>query len=178
MNPLSFSETANPDAIETHVALKMKEARIVPLSKDLSGILLSCMSMPEDLKFPVEKKPFLLQVITKRIQACHTFEIKEDRILLFLAAATESPGTAVLYLWYLQYWACKNNKHVIDFHDICAEIFPNGLFDKITMKDIWDGQKVQRKQDGSMGSDNLVDYSSAGESILMKDTVHKEQKNQ
>lgn len=178
MNPLPLSEATNPDAIKIHVAQKIELAPTVPTSSDLSSILLSCMMMPEDLVIPEEKQPFLMKIIKSRIWACFTFEIKEERLILFLSVVAENPGTAIMYLWYLQYWACKNNKRIITFDDICMTIFPKGFPTEKSMQEIWDGQKIQRKRDDSMGSDNLVDYSSAGESILFKDTVHKEQKNQ
>ena len=154
----------NPTEIEKNVSEKMAQLQTVPMNEEMSGLLISLMFMKKDFEMPEDKKPFLYAVIEKRVEHCFTFKITDARLILLLAIVSVNPGTAVMYLWYLQYWCFKNNVKEIDLDVVCGRIFPMGFFKEKDLEEIWDEQKV--KSDG--GSDNLVDYASAGTSIQFK----------
>lgn len=122
---------------------------------------------PTNTPIAEKDKPFLYQVIEKRIDACFTFEITDARLILFLCAIAKSPGTAIMYLAYLQYWCKKNDVKEIDLEKF-AEIFPNGFPCEEDLQKIWDEQKVSRRTPEGVripGSDNLLDYQTAYKSI-------------
>jgi len=120
--------------------------------------------LAKGLNIPDKEKPFLFQVIEKRLQYCFTIKIEDQRLILFLCALAESPGSAIMYLWYLQYWCFVNEVKELNLELFCEKIFPMGFFSKIDLSKIWDSQKVLRDRNDN-GSDNLVDYASAGMSI-------------
>jgi hypothetical protein len=69
-----------------------------------------------------------------------------------------------MYSYYIAYQMKKKGiGKKLTLEEICMSIFPNGLFDSESMDEIWDKQKVNR--DGS-GSDNLLDYRKASESLI------------
>lgn len=110
-----------------------------------------------------EEKPFLYKVMEKRINFCFTYTFTE-RVLAFLSIKCKSVGTAIMYLWYFQYLSKKHNLNKFDISDV-SEYFPNGFPSEDDLSGLWDEQKVKRPVN-SLSSDNLLDYSSAGESIL------------
>lgn len=81
-------------------------------------------------------KPFLYKVIEKRL-AIYSFTITDPKLLLFLCGITQTPGKAVLYLTYLDYWCKKNNITLLTFDCFCKKTFPHGFpdFDKTA---IWE----------------------------------------
>ena len=160
-------ETNYPKAIEIHLCAKMDSLKRFPMDNDLGMTLAQLLLCPKgELNIPQKEKPFLYQLIEKRIEHCFTFKIDDARLILFIAALSESAGTAVMYLWYLQWWCFRNSVEVIDLNIFCQRIFPMGFFSKEDLQKVWDGQKVKR--DG-MASDNLVDYFNAGISIQFKE---------
>jgi hypothetical protein len=118
--------------------------------------------MPKNAKLKQEDKPFLFQLMDKRIEHCFTFKVIDERVLLALSIWAESAGNAVMYLWYIQGWCFKNNVREVDFETLGMKIFPMGIFTQKDLKSVWDNQKVQTK---GMESDNLIDYAVAGLSI-------------
>lgn len=163
---LENSETENPKAIETHLCEKMNSLKRVRMDDDLAMTLAQLLLVPKNkLEVPQKEKPFLYQLIEKRVEHCFTFRIDDDRLIIFIAALSVSAGTAVMYLWYLQWWCFRNSVEVIDLNIFCQKIFPMGFFSESDLQNIWDGQKVCREY---LASDNLVDYALAGESIQFK----------
>lgn len=159
---LNKSESTNPKAIEEIVCIPMDKLKRVPMDNETTGILVNMLFMQGDIDIPEKEKPFLFQLIVKRIEHCFTYTVKEQKLVLFLAMLTESPGNAVLLMWYLQWWCFKNNIKDLTLDLICTRVFPMGFFSNDDLSKIWDAQKVDRE--GS-GSDNLVDYNAAGNSI-------------
>ena len=102
-------------------------------------------------------------MIIKRISVQFTYTVSDDRVILLLAHVAQNPGTAVMYLWYLQYYCKKNNVKDIDLTMFCTYIFPMGFPSTSDLKQLWDTQKVNNEKEGF--SDNLLDYHIAGKSI-------------
>lgn len=159
---LSFSETETSNAIEKYVCLKIqngeknKEEKIVSFCKFMKHKIL-----PSDYD-EVKSWP-LFQIIVTRLEYGFTFEIKDDFLIMLLVLIAETPGRAILYLWYLQYYCFTNKIKKIDLEYFCDEIFCNGFPTNELLDRIWDEQKVNAEE---FGRDNLVDYIEAGKSIL------------
>lgn len=160
---IKFSETTDPTIIEREVCKKMHSLRRENMDNELTETLMR-IYLAKGLNIPDKEKPFLFQVIEKRLQYCFTAKIECQRLILFLCALTESPGSAIMYLWYLQYWCFINDVQELNLELFCEKIFPMGFFPKSELSKLWDHQKVLLSGD-ERGPDNLVDYSSAGMSI-------------
>lgn len=162
-----YSKTQEENAIEEIVCKEMSKLTVIPMDEGVGRLLMTLLLSSKPLEIPEEEKPFLYSLIEKRVENCFTFKIKETKLILFLALVSESPGKAILYLWYLQYWCYNKNIRELDLNIFCQRIFPNGFFRDKDLKEIWDGQKVIRER-AELGSDNLVDYNLAGKSIHFK----------
>lgn len=163
---LEYEKVKDPKAIEEIVCLKMKDLKQIPMNDSWTEMLILLAAAGKKIPKTLEsEKPFLVQVIEKRMKHCFTFKINDDRLYIFLAVITTRPGPAMLYLWYLQWWCFTHNVKELDL-DMFCEIFPWGFPSDDDLHKIWDSQKVSTKERG--GSDNLVDYASAGESIQFK----------
>ena len=160
---IKYSETSDPTIIELEIFKKMNSFRRENMDEELTKSLLS-IYMAKGLNIPDKEKPFLFQVIEKRLQYCYTMKIEDQRLILFLCALAETPGLAIMYLWYLQYWCFINDVKELNLELFCEKIFPMGFFSKSDLSKLWDEVKVLRTGD-ERGSDNLADYASAGMSI-------------
>jgi hypothetical protein len=156
----SFKKREN--AIEEVFYDFLKDCTLVEMTQETLETLLMIGMMPKNVKLKIEDKPFLFQLIEKRIEHCFTFKVIDERVLLALSIWAESAGNAVMYLWYIQGWCFKNNIKEVDFDTLGMKIFPRGIFSQKDLKSAWDNQKVQKS---GMESDNLIDYAMAGISI-------------
>lgn len=159
---LDNSYTNRENAIEEVVYDFLKDCTLVEMTKETTETFLMIGMMPKNAKLKQEDKPFLFQLMDKRIEHCFTFKVTDERVLLALSMWAESAGNAVMYLWYIQGWCFKNNVREVDFETLGMKIFPFGIFSHKDLKSVWDNQKVQKK---GMQSDNLIDYAVAGLSI-------------
>ena len=150
------------NAIEEVVYGFLKDCEVVPMSQEVTELVLMIGFMPKNVKIPQAEKPFIFQLIEKRVEHCFTFKFTDERAILLLSAWAERAGVAVTYLWYIQAWCFKNNVTEVDFETLCLRIFPRGIFSEKDIESVWGNQKVEHK---GMESDNLVDYSVAGLSI-------------
>lgn len=176
MEYLNKDNKLREDAIELLVCEKMHRLpKNNTLSDESSKFLINLVYMENDPKHPLQKwegfteKVFLYELLKKRTEFCFTFKFKNPIALLFLVGNIASPGQGILYLWYIQWWTFKNRDvedNVIDLLTLCEKIFPWGFFSEDDLHKIWDSQKVSTKLfNDNKGSDNLVDYSVAGNSI-------------
>lgn len=162
---LDFSETKNPKAIEELVCLKINRTEKYPMTMAQTEMLVRMLLAGSAFKLDKNIEiPFGIRTITSRIQTCPNISKEDIRLPLFLVYISQVPAIAVMYIWHLQYWGYKNHNDKVDLEVMCEEIFPFGFPSKESMMEIWDGQKVMTQE--IIGSDNLVDYSTAGESIL------------
>lgn len=112
-----------------------------PMDEDLSEILISLILRKEKFEMKKEDKPFLFQVIEKRIHA-YNFTIKGHDLIMFLCAISESPGTAVMYLTYLSWYAHKHGITEYTLAEFC-NVFPMGYPSKHDLQKMWDSQKYE-----------------------------------
>lgn len=159
---INITEVTNPDLIRTTICEPMHKFPRVEMDMDLVELFIRIsMLSPKKPAIPESEIPFLFKVIEKRMPACYTFKCDDYRVIIFLSALAETPGIAILYLWYIQYWCHVNNVEKIDWLIFGTRIFPNGFFDEIYLHGLW---KLQKVDDGK-GERNLVDFASAGQSI-------------
>ena len=110
-----------------------------------------------------EATPMSLQLCIKSMKNRFTFTASSN-IQILIGVTGASKGGIIMYLTYLQYWAKKTNKKEITISDYCA-IFPNGYPTDEELHKLWISQKVDIE---NKGSDNLIDYIKASESIHFK----------
>lgn len=121
------------------------EAEIEPMNMNLSKYFLQCnmLEMQEvDIK-EINKESFY-QVIDKRAEFISLkLNIYVKAFLMFL---TKSPGTAVMYLYYIKSKQVGN----IEMDMVALTMmFPDGFLKESELKILWDKQKI--------GSSNLLD---------------------
>jgi hypothetical protein len=159
---LDSSYKNRENAIEEVVYDFLKDCELVPMTEETTGTFLMIGMMPKNVKLKTKEKPFVFQVMEKRVEHCFTFKFTDERALLAISIWAESAGVAITYLWYIQAWCFKNNVREVDFETLGLKIFPMGIFSEKDLKSVWDNQKVEKI---FMESDNLIDYAVAGLSI-------------
>jgi len=168
---LNYEITNDPNAIKEFVVDKIAKIQVKQLDEESTLFLLELLSNRSgQIKIPEKEKPVVFRIIEKRIENCHSFRITDARLLIYLTYISISAGNAIMYLWYLQAHCKERNIDSLNLDDFCLNVFPWGLPPHEDLQTVWDGQKVKRPNN-SFASDNLVDYSSAGESLQMNQTV-------
>ncbi len=167
---INLAQAHKENAIEEIVCKPFEKAIRTPMSDDLTKLMIQLMFADEKFKIPEAEKPFLFNVIEKRIEYCFSFNVVDHRLILALAVITESPGTAIMYLWYLQYWCKQNGVKEVDLDLFCERIFPFGFPIKSDMQKIWDSQKVSTEKNGCL---NLVDIEGGGRSCQFEQVKEK-----
>ena len=107
---LDFEMVSKPDSIEKVFCENFEKLSKNPMDEETSHLLIQLSFIKEKSLFDSIKKndedpgvPFLCQLIIKRISVQFTYTVSDDRVILLLAHVAQNPGTAVMYLWYLQY---------------------------------------------------------------------------
>ncbi|MDG1949426.1 MAG: hypothetical protein P8J32_01225 [bacterium] len=156
-------EQVAPFFIEKTLLEPMSKLQTHPMSDDEMKMMMSIMfaekgdkidEMYEELKAAT----WVLKAVEKRVEVSLTANI-DKATQIFLVMFTEGNiGRSVIYLYYLQWWAKKNNKRDIAFDDICMTIFPMGFPSSDDIRPLWDAQKAQRGL-------NYIDVPEASASI-------------
>lgn len=154
--------TNQEDSIEKLFCEPFEKLKPVPMTKENTGLLLKLLLGNKEYKLPEDEKPFILKVIESRAKSSFTFKLNDQRLSLFMTLLCDSPGAAVMYLTYMQYWCKKNDVKEPDIETLC-EMFPYGFPSNDDLYKAWTNQKIRRE--GVPGSDNLLDYSKASKSI-------------
>lgn len=160
---ITAEDTSVGNSIETKFCVPFEKLPKHPMNEEVSGMMIQLlMSHNAPVSIPEKEKPFLYKVIESRAKASFSFKLEDPKLIIFLCVLTQSPGTAVMYLTYMQYWAKKRGIKNIDFNLFCSEIFPMGFPSEDDLHTLWRSQKIERREGGS---DNLLDYQSAMSSI-------------
>jgi len=175
MKELPKETINNPSAVEDIFCKKfqkiLSDVRLLrPMDEHEMKIMLAAVSvdMVEGTEDPFDSikedpnAPFIVKLTFKILETRFTFTCSNS-LKALIAIVSETAGTAIMYLTYLQCWAKHNKRKYITAEDFSMEIFPNGFPKKEQMQNLWDCQKVDRA--GSTESDNLLDYQSALKSI-------------
>jgi len=171
---ITLKETENPKAIEIHFCEKLDKCERIQMDDETASLLiklLMCKGLTRD-GIPKEEIPYIVRLMERRIEKIFTYTI-DFNLLLLMASLVNSPGNAVMYMWFMQYWAFKNKKSHFTIDIFCREMCSLGVFKQEDLSRLWDEQKV----DCCCGlSDNLLDYSLAGESIQFIDFETRKRK--
>lgn len=160
---IAEEQAISPDAIENVICKPIEEFFRVPMDADTTGLFMQILLLPEEFAIPEKDKPFLYKVIEKRLEQCFSFKITDPRLILLITIISETPGTAIMYLWYLQYWCKLANVEELSLDQFCMHVFPMGFPSKDDLSILWDAQKVSSKN----GSYNLVDRIDSGLSVQL-----------
>lgn len=153
----------SPDLIEKIIYNPMSVLPKIPMTKSITEIMIRMLLCPQKTGLiPDNEKPFLYRLIESRIKASFTFSVNDERFILLLCAVSKTPGSAILYLWYLQGWCKINGIKVLDLDIACEEIFGLGFFKEEELQMLWESQKGYKLD---MPIDNLVDVAEAGKSL-------------
>lgn len=170
---LDYEKTKEPNAIKEIVTDKIAKLQTRELDDAGMVFLLELLMNKEgNYKIPENEKPVLYRIIEQRVENCFTYTLNDSRLLIYLCYLSESAGNAIMYLWYLQAHCSNKETSSVNLDEFCLNVFPWGYPTKEDLQKIWDGQKVRRPEN-SFGSDNLIDYLSAGMSILQTANVDK-----
>lgn len=119
---------------------------------------------PDALALVAPRQYNLASMFYNRVNTCHTYKVS-IAVAVFIGELADRPGVVTIFANYLQYKAFKLGKKTIKMEDIKELIWPDGVFSTETLTEAWDRQKYF----GGMGSDNMLDYGTAQESITIKD---------
>lgn len=139
------------------------------MTKEETAMFLTCCFHEKDMPKHPELKKYLEEsgmesLIYKRVKKIHTYSM-EISVVIFLASICESPGMAVEYINFLQYQCKKLDIKHINMEIFASKIFPDGIFRKQDLMEMWDEQKVLFKDHGLL---NLLDFPSCMKSIEIK----------
>lgn len=153
-------EDISDDFLEKNLCEPLHKAKKFPMDEYTTKILIQLCMGDSKFQIPEKDKPFLYKVIETRLPF-FTYEIKDTRLIFFIAVLSRVPGLAIMYLWYLQYWARNNRTKTITLDLFSSDIFPMGFPAKEVFDDIWEKQKGPKGQ-------NLIDNANAGKSLLVE----------
>jgi hypothetical protein len=145
----------------------MAKCNVRPMTEDETQLLVNLIvsekagkpSILEDIED--NAIPLPVQILRRSIGKRFTFEPNNNLILL-MGVLGETPGGAIMYATYLQWYAKSINKKDLNIEDFC-NAFPLGLPTSQSMNELWNGQKIVRET--KVDSDNLIDYANANKSI-------------
>jgi hypothetical protein len=167
---IPFEKTKDPKAVEDLYAKKFEELPRHRMSEMDSRIMIGLIMTKADI---TDLRTLIgPAIITERMKSLgYTLD---DKTAAFLGSICDSPGKCVMYSYYLAYWCKKNSVKHITFEQFCTDIFPVGFPSEEDLNTLWDQQKVKRFAEEDlpgMGTDNLLDYYTAAESIRNTETA-------
>ena len=165
---LDHSMTEDSNSVEILFCQELeKTGKINPLGEEMMKILITLVTRKDsidEIYDEVKKKTALIAILEDRLG---TMNRELDKgAALFIGLSCETPGDSVMYAYYLAHkMKQKGIGKILELEKLCIDIFPNGLFEKESLNEIWDKQKVSIGE-GFSGSDNLLDYRKASESLI------------
>lgn len=163
--------TLVPNAIEAYFCEPFERLQQHPMTEDNTKFFMSLlMSKDDEVRNEIPKivNFWSFKAMEKRLEVCHKYTL-DNRSKIFIFVLTDGTiGQMVMYITYLQYVAKKRNWRSISIEQL-ADIFPMGFPSKEDLSKLWDSQKVENVG----GSDNLLDYERAIQSILFTEETEK-----
>jgi len=160
---LKNEETKNPNAIEEYFCKPLDKFKPVPMTKTQMQLMIAVCTVKTEnvaqMEIDFTDIYWFYPAIQKRIDACFTYTM-DAKAKMLLATWCNTIGDAVMYLTLLQF-KCKQRGLKALNHEGLALMFADGIIDRGFMHKCWDAQKVERES----GSDNLIDYATAGKSL-------------
>lgn len=118
----------------------VEKCKLREMTTEETELLLHLYTSKENPNIPEKNKPFLFKLIEKRL-SIYSFTITDVRLIFFLCSISQTPGKAVMYLTYLDYWCKKQDVKVLTFDYFCQKTFPYG-FPDFDNSDIWEKFKT------------------------------------
>lgn len=179
---LPFTTTNIPDAVETLFCIPISKLPVTSYTQEMIEMLDACMDLcepfTEKMIKDINKQTHCFAALKQRLNFCFDYKM-EDKLIYFILFLVEgNVGQGIMYLTYLQWW--MRNHHNNDFEYqltlkcFYRDVFPFGVPDKKHLSIVWRNCKVTRPQ-GTMVSDNLIDYATAEKSILRKEADKSQQ---
>lgn len=164
---LESDTITQPDAVEKYFCKEWDKLIPAPLDTQKSILMSSFHFLKDDKLTEIIaelKHSREFYVLSHRLSV---FGLEVDsRVISFLSAILlETIGQVSMYAAYLAYKAKQKGIKVIDF-DLFLEIFKDGFPTSEDLSAIWLKQKFKR--DNKLGSDNLLDFDSASQSLIQK----------
>jgi len=150
-----------PRAIEEHFCLEFDKLGREPMSKEVGGMLMQLLMVEaNNLDTPFEDDvPWQIKAVKKRAEVFN-LKISNTAIVFITAVSDGNIGNMIMYVVYLKYLSNKYNIDEVTVTEIASTLFPMGFPSEEDMHMLWDKQKI------SGSPDNLIDYPSAGETII------------
>lgn len=129
-----------------------------PLTRDAFNLLTQLLLVPHKpyVFREHDDMPFVAKMMMKRAEVMLTVKIDDARFVLFLAYMAETPGKAVMWITYLDWYCIQNNIEVLSFEEFIRKVIPHGYPDDTALRTVWEAQKINIPM-----QDNLVDYYSS-----------------
>lgn len=128
---------------------------------------------PEYVRSLEAKEAGMTSALWLRIKHFHDYQITPG-ICYFLSAVIRNFAEMTMMANYLQYVAFTRKLEKIGPEEICRQVFPAGFPTDAFWKSMWALQKMdedelmKRRSDGSLASDNVLDYGESTESIRLR----------
>ncbi len=168
--PLPSETLDNPNAIEELFCKEFEKAELFELDQDAFEITQKLLADGPytDSHLNEKDKSQVMRLIQLRLPVSFTFFIKDFRAVIFLTMVAESPGNAIMYLTYIQYWLHKHGfEKEVTLEILCHDIFPNGFPSKKFLNELWYKLKVTHPNGNNIV--NLLDCAKASLSIQFED---------
>jgi hypothetical protein len=176
MEYLPYEVTEQTDAIEKIIAKKLFEKPRAKKMSDLESrfFLIGIIddgqekddAETEEMYEDLLKSSLQMMLIKKKFDAVNLKYSKSS--LIWLGIISDRPATAILNAIHVISESKNWVPEKFDRVDCkwLSEIFASGIFEDKDLEEVWDAQKVERLNDGSFSSDNLVDYPITFSSLI------------
>jgi len=167
---LDYSVTKLPNSVEVYFCEPLdKNGKKEPMDDELSKVFITLCMVGDSAVDEMYEQFNNLSQLFKIIESRANFVgLKMDKkALILLSCICSTPGKAVMYIYYLLYKAKKLGIKELPFDKISMDIFPYGFFTEESLDYHWDSQQVKRDP-GSFGTDNLLDYPEAMKSLVLE----------
>lgn len=162
MERIQYEKTKESDAIEVLFCKKFEALKKYPMSDEHTKAMIALMLMNVDGVDPRVYREGICLIIENRLKNLgYSIDVKSKLMLAYMIG---SPGTAIMYCYFMAYHCKKKGLKTVEFDEFCENMFPFGFPSETDLQDLWDSQKVMRA--GNLGPDNLLDYSEAAISII------------
>ena len=167
MNYLDYEVTELPDSVENLFCKPLDQNGEIQKASEMQMSLIffamtSNNEEVDEMYESVKKEHMLLLILEDRLKKVGCPLDKASRLLI--STACKSPAEVVMYSSYIRYKMKELGIDFLDIEKLCSEILPGGFFTEKTLREYWDLQKV--KTESNRGSDNLLDYLKAYESMM------------
>lgn len=177
MERVAFESTQQGDLIETLICKPITENGKTDKMSDTASRVMISVAMDREGAGEIDTKLAnhgLIAVLIFKDRLEGLGYTVADGIPSIIGVVGETPGAAVLYANVIAYLAKRDGIKHIDLEALCVKWFPWGFFTRETVNEYWDKQKVARPNDGTLKPDNLLDYKSAAQSLILKAQTDEE----